>query len=70
MQGAKVEPDVYLLVDHFNGHRTLEKFLSLADATQAAEQRAIEPGCYLTVWKLTPGGTVGAHVTDVYPKQG
>ena len=59
--------DTYLLVDHFNGHKTLEQFSSADDAIAAAQTRTINPDCYLTVWKLTPNGTAAGFEADIDP---
>lgn len=61
--------DTYLLVDHFEGHKTLKGFRSRDDAIAAGQAQAetIAPGRYLTVWKLTPDGSVGVCELDIHP---
>jgi hypothetical protein len=58
--------DIYLLVDHFHGHKTLERFHSESDAIDAAKRRDIEEGSYLTVWKITTEGNTGAWIADIF----
>ena len=58
--------DIYVLVDHFHGHKTLEHFHSEAGSIAAAKNQDIEEGCYLTVWKITTEGNTGAWVADIF----
>jgi hypothetical protein len=57
----------YLLVDHFNGHRTLETFHTREKAIGAGVGRDIALGQYLTVWRIRTDGNVGAVEVDIYP---